>query len=305
MKNNNVRKSEFRINKEAKFIFLCLLPALLLVLAFIYYPLLKGTIMAFQNYNLFDLTDIHFIGLENFKKVIFAPEFSKIIVNTGLWVVISLFFQLVIGFALALLLRKAFRGRGIYQAFVFFPWAISGFLIGLIWRWMFNGQSGVFNDLLMNIGIINQPIPFLSDPTWAMGSVIIANIWYGIPFFAIMIMAALQSVPKELYEAAEVDGGSKFQQLTKITIPYILPILYATILIRVIWILNFPDLIYSMTNGGPAGSTHILSTYLIEKVIYAQDYGQAGAVGVLIVGFLLLFSIFYLLVTKFKKAGDF
>ncbi|MFK4997106.1 carbohydrate ABC transporter permease [Bacillus sp. N9] len=123
--------------------------------------------------------------------------------------------------------------------------------------------------------------------------------------FAIMIMAALQSIPEELFEAADIDGANKVQQLIKITIPYIMPTLLATILLRVIWILNFPDLIYSMTNGGPAESTHILSTYMIEKVIYAQDYGQAGAVGVIIISLLLMFAIFFLLVTNYKKAGDF
>ncbi|WP_233713291.1 carbohydrate ABC transporter permease [Lederbergia citri] len=261
--------------------------------------------MAFQNYTLFDMSNTDFIGLKNFKEIISTPDFKEILWNSFIWVAVSLFFQLTIGFTLALFLRKSFRGRGIYQAFVFFPWAMSGFLIGLIWRWMFNGQNGVINDLLLKVGLIDQQIPFLSDPKWAMTSVIIANIWYGVTFFAIMIMAALQSIPEELYEAADIDGANKVQQLVKITIPYIMPTLLSTILLRVIWILNFPDLIYSMTNGGPAGSTHILSTFMIEKVIYAQDYGQAGAVGVIIIGLLLMFAIFFLLVTNYRKAGDF
>ncbi|SMQ84891.1 carbohydrate ABC transporter membrane protein 1, CUT1 family [Bacillus sp. OV166] len=295
----------FRISKHGLFIFLCLLPALLLVTIFIYYPLFKGIVMAFQSYSLFDLTNIEFIGLDNFKTIMAEAGFRESLINSFYWVFFSLIPQFTIGIIVALLLRRKFRGRGVYQAFIFFPWAMSGFLIGLIWRWMLNGQSGVINDLLMRLGLIDTAIPFLADPTWAMVSVIVANVWYGITFFAIMILAALQSIPDELYEAAKIDGANYFQQLFKITIPYILPTLIVTTLLRVIWILNFPDLIYSLTNGGPAGSTHILSTYMLEKLIMGQNYGQAAAVGVIMIFLLLFFSIFYLLATKFNKAGDF
>ncbi|MGG3950338.1 carbohydrate ABC transporter permease [Geobacillus thermodenitrificans] len=295
----------FNISKHGMFILLCLLPALLLVSIFIYYPLCKGMIMAFQNYSLFDLTNIRFIGLQNFKSVIVNPDFKQALINSFYWVFFSLIFQFMIGFVLALMMRKKFRGRGIYQAFVFFPWAMSGFLIGLIWRWMFNGQGGVINDLLLKMNLFDTPIPFLADPKWAMASVIMANIWYGVTFFGIMLLAALQSIPEELYEAAKMDGANNIQQLFHITIPYIMPTIIATTLLRVIWILNFPDIIYAMTNGGPAGSTHILSTYMLEKIIYDQDYGQASAIGVIIMILLSFFSIFYLLATKFNKVGDF
>jgi multiple sugar transport system permease protein len=295
----------FRMSKHGLFIFLCLLPALILVSIFTYYPLFKGVIMAFQNYSAYDLMNIRFIGLENFKTIMADIGFKESLINSFYWVFFSLIPQFLIGFIVALMLRRKFKGRGVYQAFIFFPWAMSGFLIGLIWRWMLNGQSGVINDLLMKMGIIDTAIPFLADPTWALVSVIVANIWYGITFFAIMILAALQSIPEELYEAAKIDGAGYVPQLFKITIPYILPTLIVTTLLRVIWILNFPDLIYSLTNGGPAGSTHILSTFMLEKIIYGQNYGQAAAVGVIMIFILIFFSIFYLLATKFNKAGDF
>ncbi|WP_419955201.1 carbohydrate ABC transporter permease [Neobacillus niacini] len=295
----------FRMSKHGLFIFLCLLPAIILVSIFTYYPLLKGVIMAFQNYSAYDLMNIRFIGLENFKTIMADIGFKESLVNSLYWVFFSLIPQFFIGFIVALMLRRKFKGRGVYQAFIFFPWAMSGFLIGLIWRWMLNGQGGVINDLLMKVGLIDSAIPFLADPTWAMVSVIVANVWYGITFFAIMILAALQSIPEELFEAAKIDGAGYFQQLFNITVPYILPTLIVTTLLRVIWILNFPDLIYSLTNGGPAGSTHILSTYMLEKIMFGQNYGQAAAVGVIIIFILIFFSIFYLLATKFNKAGDF
>ncbi|MEV5494346.1 sugar ABC transporter permease [Nonomuraea fuscirosea] len=287
--------------RRARFIALCLLPGVVFVVLFTYYPVIRGAVIAFQRYNLFDLTSTPFVGLENFRAVLGEDRFWTALRNTGTWVAVSLFFQFFLGFGLALLLRRHFRGRGLYQAWVFFPWAMSGFLIGLLWRWMFNGQFGVINDLLLKAGIIDGRIGFLATPGWAMTSVIVANIWYGVTFFAIMIMAALQSVPKELYEAASVDGASRLRQFWHVTLPHIRPTLALIVLLRIIWILNFPDLIYSMTGGGPAGSTDIITTFLIQQVI-GGDYGRAGAVGLLILGLLLAFSVFYLNATRFEKA---
>ncbi|MEV4113536.1 sugar ABC transporter permease [Nonomuraea sp. NPDC049695] len=287
--------------RRARFIALCLLPGVVFVSVFTYYPVLRGAVIAFQQYNLFDITSTPFVGLENFRAVLGEDRFWTALRNTGTWVAVSLFFQFFLGFGLALLLRRHFRGRGLYQAWVFFPWAMSGFLIGLLWRWMFNGQFGVINDLLLKTGIIDQRIGFLATPGWAMTSVIVANIWYGVTFFAIMIMAALQSVPKELYEAASVDGASRLRQFWHVTLPHIRPTLALIVLLRIIWILNFPDLIYSMTGGGPAGSTDIITTFLIQQVI-GGDYGRGGAVGLLTLGLLLSFSVFYLNATRFEKA---
>ncbi|TDD41505.1 sugar ABC transporter permease [Nonomuraea terrae] len=287
--------------RRAAFVGLCLLPGAVFVAVFTYYPVIRGAVIAFQRYNLFDLTSTPFVGLENFRAVLGEDRFWTALRNTGTWVVVSLFFQFFLGFGLALLLRRHFRGRGLYQAWVFFPWAMSGFLIGLLWRWMFNGQFGVINDLLLKAGVIDERVGFLATPGWAMTSVIVANIWYGVTFFAIMIMAALQSVPKELYEAAAVDGAARLRQFWHVTLPHIRPTLALIVLLRIIWILNFPDLIYAMTGGGPAGGTDIITTFLIQQVA-GGDYGRAGAVGLLVLGLLLSFSVFYLNATRFERS---
>ncbi len=280
-----------------------ILPTLAVIVLFIFAPLIKGGLMAFQSYNLYNVKDIKFIGLDNLKAVIFSTSvsFLKILLNTLKWLVLSLVFQFLLGFILALLLRKPFRGRSVYCGFVFYPWALCGFAIGLIWSWLFNGQFGVINDLLMKAGIIQSNIGWLSDPKIAMYSVIIANVWYGIPYFGIMLLAALQSVPKELYEAATIDGGSKWQQLFHVTIPYIKPTIVSTVLLRSMWIVNFPDLIYAMTNGGPVNSTHILGTMMINKVYKEFDYGQGSAYGFIIMVLLLVYALIYLRVTKATK----
>jgi multiple sugar transport system permease protein len=293
------------VSSRQKFILSSLLPALLLVLVFTYYPFLKGVVMAFQNYKLFNLKQVHFVGMQNFAEAFRDQQFLAALKNSAYWVFFSLILQFLLGFILALFLNKKFRGRGVYQAFIFYPWALSGFLIGLIWKWMFNSQIGVINDLLSRLGIIEDRIGFLSDPKWAMSSVIVANVWYGIAFFTIMLLAALQSIPSELYEAASIDGANGYRKLLYVTIPYIMPTIIATTLLRVIWIFNDPTLIYGMTNGGPGGATHILSSLMLNKIIYDGDYGAASAVGVIMIVMLFLYTLFYLMVTKSEKVGDF
>jgi multiple sugar transport system permease protein len=140
-------------------------------------------------------------------------------------------------------------------------------------------------------------VPWLADPQTAMFAIISANIWYGVTFFAIMIMAALQSVPEELYEAAALDGAGKVRTLFRITMPYIRVTLALTVLLRVIWIFNFPDLIFGMTGGGPNNETHIVTTWMI-KITQQGDYGKASAIGLLVVATLLVFSVFFLTATR-------
>lgn len=264
---------------------------------------MKGAIMAFQNYNMFDLRNIHFIGLDNFIAVITDKNISflEILKNTLLWVVVSLFFQFVLGLILALLLTKPFFGRGLYSGLVFYTWALSGFAIGLVWAWLFNGQIGLMNDILLKLNLISSPIGFLSNPKYALMSVIIANVWYGIPFFGIMLLAALQSVPTELHEAAVIDGANARVRLFQITLPFIKPTIVSTLLLRTMWIVNMPDIIYAMTNGGPVNKTNILATQMINKVFQQYDYGQGSAIGIIIMLILFIYSIFYL---KIVNKGD-
>ena len=274
-----------------------LAPAALLVSLFTFYPILQGAQMAFRNWNINDFQNKEWIGLRNFADVLSSDSFHGVLGFTLVWVVVSLFAQLLIGFGLALLLRRKFRGRGIYQAFILFPWAMSGFLIGLLFRWMFNAEYGVFNDILMKAGLVQEPLLWLADPTLAKVAVLIANVWYGVPFFAIMILAALQSIPDETIEAAKIDGAGSVRMVWSIYVPQIAFTLVLTVLIRVIWIFNFPDIIFSMTEGGPAGKTHIVSSYMIEFT-QQGNYGVASAVGVIAIVMLTAFTIFYLLASK-------
>ncbi|MDO5671996.1 MAG: sugar ABC transporter permease [Actinomycetaceae bacterium] len=271
-----------------------LAPAIIFVSLFTYYPMLSGSRMAFHEWNLFDLTSTPFVGTQNFKTILTDPNFGTIARNTAVWVLASIVPQFLLGFALALALRKHFRFRGLYQALVFYPWAVSGFLIGILFRWMFNSEYGVINDLLMKSGLIDKNLLWLADPKLAMLAVVIANVWYGVTFFAIMILAALQSVPEDMLEAASLDGAGRIRTLFSIMIPTIKSTLVLTLLLRIIWIFNFPDIIFGMTGGGPANQTHILTTWMINFT-QQGNYGVASALGLMVVAFLTVFTGLYLM----------
>jgi len=282
-------------------VLLFLTPAIVIVTWFTYYPMVQGAQMAFRQWDLNDLRQTPWIGLDNFRSIVHDPNWPTVVENTVIWVVGSLVPQLLIGFGLALLLRRRFRGRGAYQALVFFPWAVSGFLIGILFRWMFNSEFGVVNDLLHRAGLIDTNIAWLSDPDLARVSVLIANIWYGVTFFTIMILAALQSVPDDILEAAAIYGAGKARTLWSVMIPHIRTTLALTVLLRVIWIFNFPDIIYGMTGGGPANQTHIVTTWMIN-LTQQGAYGRASALGLLVLVVLGAFATFYLLAVQEREA---
>ena len=284
---------------------LFLLPVLVVLLLLFGYPLINSIVMAFQNYKLTAPNDIYFNGFENFKKLFGDPDGLMILKNSIIYVVISIAGQFLLGLTLALALKKQFKGRGLYQSIVFLPWAFSGFVVGLIFRWSFNGEYGVVNNLLMKLGIIDNNIAWLGTPGYSLAVVIIAMIWMGIPFFAIMILAALQSIPADVYEAADVDGCGTVRQFFQITLPYIKPTLITTVLLRTIWIFNSLDLVVIITDGGPANSSQTLPAYMYSKAFGSYDFGFAAALGVMLMIILGLYALIFLKVTKYDKAGDF
>ncbi len=289
------------------FIVLMLLPGIVLVALFCYYPFLRGIPYAFKRYSLLNLARTKWLGLTNFRDLFTEREFMQTIPNTLKWVFFSLFFQFLIGFMLALFLKRKFRGRGIYQGMIFFPWAVSGFLIGILWRWLYNAAYGPINAILIAMRVVTagNPVGFLSNVETAFPSAIVTNVWYGIAFFTITIQAALQGVPDELYEAAEVDGAGRIYQFRKITLPYIYPVLILSTLLRSIWIFNFADLIYSLTRGGPGGTTEIMTSYMLNLIIFQSNVGKASAVGLIIIVILTVWCVFYLRVSRFEEENDF
>ena len=285
--------------------FFLLLPVILLLLLFIAYPLVNTVALAFQDYRLTSVQSAKFNGLANFKAIVTDPYFGLILRNSLIFTFVTVLLQFFLGLVLALALNKPFRGRNIYQAIVFLPWSISALVIGFTFRWLYNAEFGPVNDLLIKLGILKEKVSFLGDGRLALLCVISAMVWYGVPFFGIMLTAAFQSIPTDLYEAAEIDGSGAVKKFWYITLPYAKPTIILTLLLRTIWIFNSADLIYVMTNGGPANATHTLASYMFSKAYSTLDFGQTGALGVLFMAGLLLYAGAFMKLTKYDGPGGF
>ena len=276
-------------------------PIFLLLVIMFGYPLIKSIVMAFQNYKLGN-ANVYFNDFANFQKMFGEKDFPLLLKNSIVYVIVSVFGQFIGGLILALCLRDKFKGRGIYQSIVFLPWAFSAFVVGLVFRWSFNGEYGVVNDVLMKLGIIKKGIAWLGTPGLSLVVVILAMIWIGIPFFGIMILAAL---PDEIYEAADMDGCGMFRKFFSLTLPYIKPTVIMTILLRTIWIFNSFDLVVIVTQGGPANYSQTLPSYMYTKAFSGYDFGLAGAFGVLLMVILGVYAVLFLKLSNYDKAGDF
>ena len=293
-----------RKTKDTIFIISFLAIPVFLLLVFLYYPSIDGIIMSFQDVKAYDMYSQKFCGFENYEKLFNSSINAVLWKNTFLWLAVCLCSEFVMGFGLALLLQADFPGRKVYEAVVFVPWALSGFVVGVIWKWMFNGNTGVVNDILMRLGIIDKQVGFLSNPDAAIYCVIVAKVWTGMAFFSIVTMAALRTVPKDMYEAAEIDGANGIQKFFYITIPSIKTLLLLTIMMRAIAMMNSPDLIFGMTGGGPAGRSHTVSSYIMTEVVHGTDYGLISASSVLLWLATLAFAVIYLFTTKATKGSD-
>jgi multiple sugar transport system permease protein len=267
---------------------LYLSPALLILALVLMVPLGFGIAYSFRHFGPFSS---RYVGLEQYQRMATDPLLGRALLNTLWWTSASLVLQFGFGLGLALLLNRPFTGRRIVQALVFLPWAVPSFLAGLTWAWLFNPVIGPLPHWLFAIGVLHAPENILADPSLAMWGPVVANVWFGIPFFAITLLAALKSIPAELYEAAAVDGAGLLQRFIRLTLPFLAPAILITVLLRTIWIATFADLIFVMTGGGPAGATNTLATYIYVTAFRSLDRGYAAAVAVLLLVLLILYAL--------------
>lgn len=283
--------------------YLLLAPALIIMLSVVVVPIFNAVSMSFQNYNLIKPNKMGWIGLGNYEKLLTKdPLFLSSLLRTVIWVVFGVGFQFLFGFMLALILNKRFGGRGVARAVSLIPWVTPGVLIALMWSWMFDGNYGVINDILTKLGILHDNIAFLAKPEWAFPSVIITIVWQGIPFFALMILAGLQGIPADLYEAADIDGATGWKKLIYVTVPSLKNTIFVTTMLRIIWVANSVDVIFNMTGGGPAYATQTLSVYIYNKAS-ALDMGYASAMAIMLMLVLLLAAVPYLRKTFRDQEG--
>ncbi len=265
-------------------------PALILIITILLVPLGIGVSYAFRNIVLLDPFSGEFIGTGHFVEIWKDGNFWNALHNTIEWTVVSVLLQFVFGLILALLLNQPFPGRWLVQALVFLPWAVPSFLSGLNWAWLFNPVVGPLPHWFVRSGLMTTPENILSNPATALWGPIAANVWWGIPFYAITLLAALQSIPTDIYEAAQIDGAGPIKRFWSITLPFLAPTIAITLLLRAVWIANAADLIVVMTRGGPADSTQILASYIFSQAFQRLDFGYASAIATVLLVILLVYA---------------
>lgn len=289
-----LRKKEF-----LPYIFL--LPAAFFILAFLAYPLLTVFFYSLQSYDVTRLADQGFVGFENFKKLFEDKIFYRSLGVSVKWVLVQVAAQLFIGGILALLLDKKFKGRGIYRCIVFFPWAVSGVLTSMLWSLIYNENIGLLNSICRDLGMISKNMAWLGNANTVFKATAVAEIWRGIPFFAITILAALQNIPSDLHEACAVDGATMLQEIFLIKIPILKDTIILTTLLRAVWEFNNVDLIFTLTGGGPSYRTTTLTMYMTNMSVRNGNYGYGSTLAVIAFFILLLFAGGYLRLSRYGK----
>ena len=288
-----VRRRVTRRHSEAATGILLLTPSLLIIFGVVLYP------AAFAGY--LSVLDLHigrpgvaFIGFQNYARLLSLPEFWRSVGRGLVWTAGSLVPQVVLGLALASLLNyPGLRGRTLYRGLVTLPWLVPTVTVAIIWRWMFHDVYGVINAMLMGLGITDQPIPWLADPGLAMAAVIAANIWRGLPLMVVLFLAALQSIPRDLYDAAEVDGATPWQRYTRVVLPQLAHVVWIAAVLRTIWTFNFFDLPWIMTRGGPGEATTIPPIYAYLVTFSGYRLSEGAAVTVVMFVILVVFALLY------------
>lgn len=299
------RKVRAVYRNDAWIPYLFLSPAIVLIVGFLFYPLGNVLYYSLQHYDASQPYYNGFAGLDNFVQIFTKDAQFFASMGTSLkWVVSQVSLQLLIGLLIALLLNQPFRFRSFFRAAAFAPWAISGVLTSVMWSLMYNEHMGVINDLLQRLGILDHNQAWLADTQTVFPAVVIAELWRGIPFFAITLLAALQSIPEELYEAAKVDGAGRWKTFLHITLPHLKNTIILTTLLRTVWEFNNIDLIFNLTGGGPAHQTTTLTMYIAEQAIHSNNFGYGSALTVVSFVILLVFAIAYLRISKFQKEEE-
>lgn len=281
---------------------LFVLPALLLVGALMYYPMISTFFESLYTSS-FLSPQPRFIGLEHYQKMLDSQVFWQVVRNSLVWTLAVVLLQNLIGMAVAFLLNQQVPGRGLARAVVLLPWVLPGVIGALLWRFMYDPQLGLINSILLGLGLIDQKVTWLANPSTSMAAVIIAAVWKGFPFSTVIYLAALQGVDREQLEAAEIDGANAWQRFARVIVPSIGHIIRLNLLLTTIWTFNYFDMIWVTTSGGPLNSTHIFPTIIFELGFGQFRFGEAASYGVIAVLVLLVLAALYLREIQERREG--
>lgn len=282
--------------------FLMILPASLMIGVIAIFPIVHAfRISLDRRMPVFGIS--YFVGVDNYRFLLQDSRFWQSFLNTAYFSLLSVSLELITGLILAILLHRSFRGRGLFRALVLIPWAVPTVVSARMWEWILNYEFGVLNYLLQQIGLLSAPLNWLGDRTLAMFALILADVWKTSPFAAIILLAGLQMIPEELYEAARVDGAGEWQIFRRITAPLLLPFMVIALLFRTLDAFRIFDLAYVLTGGGPASTTESLSLYAYTLLFQTLQFGYGSTVAVATFLAVLLLSAVYIVVFRRQRHG--
>jgi multiple sugar transport system permease protein len=280
-------------NPDRLIAILFVLPALVLVAGLMYYPMLRAVVESMFKTDFLNPTP-QFIGLENYRDMVRDRGFWQVIGNSLIWTIGVVLLQNAIGMAVAVLLNQNLPLRGLTRTLVLLPWILPGIVAAILWRFMYDPQLGLVNSILISLGVIEESVAWLAEPSTAMFAVIIAAVWKGYPFSTIIYLAALQTMDEEQLEAAEMDGANAWQRFRGVMLPAMSHIIYLNLLLTTIFTFNYFDMIWVTTKGGPLNRTHIFPTTIFQIGFGEFRFGVAAAYGVVAVLMLAGLAILYL-----------
>lgn len=278
---------------------LLIAPALALLLTIILYPLVNSMYIGLLDKSLIYGGD-DFVGLQNIQAVL-RTDFLLILRNTLIFTAGATLLPFVLGFGVALILNGPIRGRGVWRGAFLMPWLVPSVIVSFLWLWIFNANYGVLNGVLRNAGLVQSNVNWLSNGVSAMSAVTIAKTWQTFPWIAVMILAALQTIPRELYEAASISGANTWQSFRYVTVPHLRGVSSIVLLLSLIWNFQHFETIYVMTQGGPAKATTTFSVAVYQTAFQSFDLGKAGALGIL---WMILLSAVVVVYLRFGMADE-
>lgn len=303
MSNAPVRKKRRTIKSaEARLGLLFVTPAIVVMILVAFIPLISAFWLSLHDVNLrYPSRGTPFIGLANYLAMATDPRFLHSLALTSAFVGASVFAELGLGLAVALIMNHTFRGRGIVRAALLVPWALTTVIAARMWEWIYNAESGIFNAILKSMGFIAKYRAWTIDPQFAFWASVIADVWKTTPFMALLLLAGLQLIPKELYESAVIDGAGVWTRFKKITLPMLIPAMLVAMLFRTLDSARVFELLFILTGGGPGFATESLAILTYRTLFVNMSFGSGSALAVMMFVYLMLISVFFQTILGAKK----
>lgn len=275
------------------------LPAAVLMLLLVAYPLVYGIYISFFDTNLVNRWD--FVGVAQYERALESVAFRASLLTTLVYAVMVVVGTHIVGMALALALNRRGVVVSVFRVILILPWLFPEVVVALLWRWIFNPIYGVLNHMLSSVGLIDQPVLWLEDSTFALFSVVFASIWKGYPLVMVLLLAGLQAIPGELYEAAAIDGAGKIKSFLHITLPGLAPVLVVTVILETVWWFKHFTIVWLMTGGGPVAATSVVSISIYREAFQNFNFGLAAAYAAIVFVICLAASWFYRMVIRDER----